>query len=491
MTRRRLTLALSFLLLLALVALPVAAQSFPDPGTGSTYTELVNTTADEATVNITYYTQGGGTVAGPGRVIAGNGSTAIDPASSQLPAGFNGAGVVSSNKKLASVVQTQWLGGPGDGFQMGLYSGVSAGSSKICLPSLFKFAPAIVSSFTVQNTGTGDANVELKYYSRTGTLEGTFTDTIPVGAQHTYDMRTPSATVPNVANGWDGSAVISVTNGQTIAGVGVVNQGGRSSTYNAADCAGLSGATTLVVPSQFRVFNSATPNDPATRGTWSWVLLSALNVLNLESSEANVTLVYTPRDPAKNSLTLSNQTIPANSAAGYNTRGGVNGANPETFDTLGNFWDGTVTITSDKAIVATVITQWFRGTGPESGYYVASNAANSQTKFWVPDIRRVKVSGNFTEFSAVIIQNIGNADTDVTTKFYDRNGNMVHSITSTIAPGPSIGYNTRAGTGGTAALGDSFEGHAVVESNGQPLAVVLNGVALNPYGSGTTNGISE
>ncbi len=490
MSRRRLTLVISFVLLLVLVALPAAAQSFPDPGTGSTYTELVNTTADEATVNITYYTQGGGTVAGPTRTIPGNGSTAIDPASSQLPAGFNGAGVVSSNKKLASVVETQWLGGPGDGYQMGLYSGVSAGSSKICFPSLFKYAPAIVSSFTVQNTGTGDANVELKYYSRSGTLEGTFTDTIPVGAQHTYDMRTPSATVPNVANGWDGSAIVSVTNGQTVAGVGVVNQGGRSSTYNAANCAGLSGATTLVVPSQFRVYNVPSGEDPNDRSKWSWVLLSALNVQNLENSTANVTLQYTPRDPANNSLTIT-QAIPANSAAGFNTRGGVNGANPEKFDVLGNFWDGTVTITSDKAIVATVITQWFRGTGPESGYYAASNAASGATKFWVPAVRRVKVSGNFTDFSAVIIQNIGNANTTVTTKFYDRTGTLVHTVTDTLTPGQGIGYNTRAGTGGTSALGDSFEGHAVVESDGQPLAVVLNGVALNPYGSGTTNGVSD
>jgi hypothetical protein len=188
---------------------------------------------------------------------------------------------------------------------------------------------------------------------------------------------------------------------------------------------------------------------------------------------------------------LSNQKIPANSAAGYNTRGGINGANPEAFDTLGDFWDGTVTITSDKAIVATVITQWFRGTGPESGYYAASNSASGNTKFWVPDIRRINVNGTITKFSAVIIQNIGTANTTVTTKFYDRNGNVVHTQTDTLTPGQGIGYNTRAGTGGTSALGDSFEGHAVVESDGQPLAVVLNGVEVGPSGSGTTNGISQ
>ena len=53
--KRRLVLVLSFVLLLALVAIPAAAQSYPDPGSGSTYTELVNKTTDTATVNITYY----------------------------------------------------------------------------------------------------------------------------------------------------------------------------------------------------------------------------------------------------------------------------------------------------------------------------------------------------------------------------------------------------------------------------------------------------
>ncbi len=485
MTKRRVTLILSFALLLALVAIPAAAQSYPDPGTGSTYTELVNTTTDSTSVSITYYDQGGSSTVGPNRTIPGNGSTAIDPASSQLPQGYNGAGVVSSNKPLASTVNTQWTGGSGDGFQMGMYTGPSAGSSRICFPSLFKVDGAIIASFTVQNTGTASASINIDYYSRTGTHEGQYTDSIPQGAQHTYDLRTSSATVPNLTDGWDGGAVVEVTNGQSVAGVGVVNQSGRSSTYNAADCESLSGETALAVTTQYRGYNGSDPDDVS-----SYYLFSAINVQNLEGTPADVTWDYIPRDPLKPTLQLQ-ATIPAYSVKGWNTR------NDPEFDALGGArdlgeeWDGTVNITSDKAIAATVITQWNRGGNFESGYYAAANASSSSTSFWVPGVRRDKVGDVFPEFSAVLVQNIGNASTDISTKYYDRSGSLILTYDDTLTPGQGVGYNTRSGTGDTGNLGDTFEGHAVITSDGQPLSVVLNSIRSNPGGSGTTNGVSQ
>ncbi len=481
MTKRRVTLFLSFALLLALVAIPAAAQSYPDPGTGSTYTELANTTADSASVSITYYDQGGSSTTGPNRTVLGNGSTAIDPASSQLPQGYNGAGVVSSNKPLASTVNTQWTGGSGDGFQMGLYSGVSAGSGRICFPSLFKVDGAIIASFTVQNTGTASASINIDYYSRVGTHEGQYTDSIPQGAQHTYDLRTSSATVPNLADGWDGSAIVEVTNGQSVAGVGVVNQNGRSSTYNAPDCEGLSGATTLVVASQFRVFSGSDSSD-----TSAYTLWSAVNIQNLENSTATVTLVYTPRATGGPSQTIADVSIPANSVAGFNTR-------TTQFDPLGGNWDGAVTITSDKAVAANVISQWKRGGQFESGYYAAANGADGLTKFWVPGVRRVEAGSSIDDYSAVIIQNIGGNNTSVETKYYDRSGNVLHTQTDSLNAGQSIGYNTRNDSDwDPSVLGDSYEGHAVVDSTGgQPLAVVLNGIQKNPGGSATTNGVAQ
>ncbi|HEY80024.1 MAG TPA: hypothetical protein G4O05_02950 [Caldilineae bacterium] len=485
MTKRRLTFTLVVIVLLAMVALPVAAQSYPNPGVGSTYTELVNKSAtDDATAQLTYYDTTGGVHQGPQRTVPANGSIMIDPDSVQLPQNFQGAGVVSSNQPLASVVKTAWTGGPGDGFQMAYYSGVSQGSSKICFPSLFKIPPSIYASFTVQNTGTGPADIQITYFSRDGNNEGQFTDTIPAGAQHTYDLSSPGGAVPNLTDPWDGSAVVEVTNGQTVAGVGVVYQQGRTATYNAPDCAGASGATTLVVPSQYR--------QATTDGRW--LLFSALNIQNLEGSEAHVTLEYTPRDASINPSKTVNITIPPYSAAGLNTRNG--GDMPsDFFDDLGATWDGSVTITSDKAVVANVITQWWRSSGKESGYYAAPNTQTTSSTFYVPGVRRIKENGAWKEFSAVIVQNLTSSNNTITTKFYDRNGNLKLTRTDTLAPGAAIGYNTK--NGGSLdptvfePLGDNFEGHAVITGNGA-IGVVLNGISKSPMaGSATTNGIPE
>lgn len=494
MTKRNLLLALSFALLLALLALPVAAQSFPDPGTGSTVTELANKTANAAQVSIFYYDQNGSSIPGPSPSIPGNGSVAIDPASSQLPQGFNGAGVASSNQPLAAVVETDYTGGPGDGFQMGFYTGVSQGSSKICFPSLWKVsgANAIIASFAVQNTGTSAAAVELTYVSRDGTSQGTFNDNIPVGAQHTYDLATPGGAVPNVPLGWEGSASVRVTNGGTVAGVAVINRGGsnpaaaRTEDYNASDCANVSGATTLVAPTAYRVKN---PN---------WTQWSALNVQNLSNNTANVTYQFTPRNPANPSLTV-NGTIAPNAAQGINTRTGGNFP-ASTFDPLNvaPSWDGTVTVTSDQPVVGTVITQWDRNGSLESGFYSAVSTSQGATKWFTPNVKRIVSGSNWSKWSAVVVQNLGNSNLDATIAFYNRSGTKVLEFANeSIAPSASVGYNTRTGGNKSASafepLGGAYEGHVVVTSNnGQPMVVVLNGVVRVPGGaSGTTNGVPE
>lgn len=498
--KRRITLILGVILLLALVALPVAAQGYPNPGTGSTITELANKTGTAATVRVKYYNQGGGDAGTVEKPVPANGSIAINPADTPLVQGFNGAGVASSDQPLAAVVETDWTGGPGDGFQMGYYSGVSAGSSAICFPSLWKFSTAgtqIGSSFSVQNTGTSAAAVSIDWTSRDGSAQGTFADNIPVGAQHSYDVTTPSATVPNLPTDWAGSTKVTVTNGGSVAGVAVVSWGSgsnanvaRSATYNAADCSGASGATTLVVPTHFRVRQGGTE-------AGAWQIWSAVNIQNLEGTPANVTVEYIGRSTSPASKTF-NITVPANSTEGLNTNNGGSAAVPGDFTALGANWGGTLKITSNKAIVGTVITQWNRGALNEAGMYAAANqSTGGATKIFVPNVKRVKPSG-FDKWSAVIVQNLGGSAATADIAFYDRNGNMLVNITGqTIPSGAALGYNTNNGSAVPAStfdpLGASFEGHAVVTStNNQPLSVVLNGIQKAPGGgSGTTNGIPE
>ena len=310
--KKQIALVLAVVMLLALVAIPAYAD-YPDPGVGTTYTELANKESAAASASITYYNPSGGTVPGTNVSIPGNGSYMVDPDSTALPQGFVGSAVVSSNKQLASVVQTEWVGGPGDGFQMGLYSGVAAGSSEICFPSLWKYdvgGNQIISSFAVQNTGTSPVNVDLTYTSRAGNVVSNESVTIPAGAQNTKDL----ATVPNIPSDFEGS-VQAVVNGEgSIAGVGVATWGGdtRSATYNAADCSGASGETVLVAPTHYRV-----------RPGSNWVIWSAVNVQNLSGNTATLKLTYVDRDGGTPDLVLTN-TIPPYSTIGANTRNGGN-----------------------------------------------------------------------------------------------------------------------------------------------------------------------
>ena len=489
MTKRRMFSLLGLVFVLALVALPVAADTaaYPDPGTGSTTTELANKTANQAQVSIFYYDQAGNSVNGPQPVIPGNGSVMIDPASSQLPQGFNGAGVASSNQPLAAVVQTDYTGGPGDGYQTGFYAGVAQGSSKICFPSLWKQSSQI-SSFAVQNTGTSSVAVKINYKGRDGVDQGTFDDTIPIGAQHTYDLAAPGGPMPNLPDPWAGAASVTVNGAGTIAGVGTTAYVGRYTDYNAVDCANVSGATTLVVPSQFRQFTGSTFN-----------LWSAINIQNLSNDTATVEIKYINRANPADVLTI-NKTIAPLSAIGLNTRTGGDYP-PSTFDPLNvtPTWAGTAVVVSDKPVVGTVITQWNRGAGENDGafYGTVSNTLGS-TKWFVPNEKRVQSGATWQKYSATIIQNLGGSSADVTITYYNRSGTQVLQFANeSIAAGAALGLNTRTGGDKAASafdpLGTSYEGHAVVTSNnGQPLAVVLNGIVNSPTkGSAATNAVTQ
>jgi len=500
--KRRISLTISFVVLLALVVIPAAAQSFPDPGAGSTFTELANQSSAEADWSIVYYPISGGSVAGTSGMLNGYGLHIIDPDSSGLVQSFQGAAVVSSGSesaepgagKLSSVVFTEWRGNTGDGFQMGLYSGASEGASEICFPSLWRYEDSIISSFAVQNTDAqNDVNVSINYVSRDGVDAGTYNATIAPNHQKTFDLATPGAGVPNLGPSWEGSAKVTADGGAGIVGVAVASWGGpnpdrtRSATYNAADCSGLSGSTVMVAPTHYRVNPGG-----------GWLLWSAVNVQNLSGNTANLTLTYTDRDGGTPDLVLTN-TIPPFSTLGANTRNGGNFP-ASAFDPLNvdEQWAGAVKIEVDQPAVATVITQWDRSGLYEAGVYAAANVEQGATKIFVPGVKRIN-DGGWKDFSAVIVQNLSGSQTaDVTVSFYDKTGaNLLTFSNQMIAPGTSLGLNTNNGGDLNPSdfdpLGNDFEGQAIITSNnGAPLAAVLNGISKSPDGgSATTNGIPE
>ncbi len=119
----------------------------------------------------------------------------------------------------------------------------------------------------------------------------------------------------------------------SVAGVAVVSYTGRSSTYNAADCDGLSGSTTLVVPTQYRQSQGAVRS-----------LYSAVNIQNLSGSTAQATLTYVDRAGVLPDLVV-NTDIPPFSTRGVNTNNGGD-LDASIFDPLdaNPQWGGSVVI---------------------------------------------------------------------------------------------------------------------------------------------------
>lgn len=494
--QRRPLLFLLIIVLIAVIAIPASAQNWPNPGIGSTYTELANKTADSATVLLSYYDTQGALHDGPKQTIPGNGSMVIDPEKLTVLPEFAGISSYASDQPLAAVVKTLWKEGPGDGLQMGLYSGVSAPSSKLCFPSLWKMEGRILSRFVVQNTDSIPVILSIAYKNRDGADAGIFSDTLVAGTEKTYDLARPGDAIPDLPNDWEGSAIVSTNGSSSLAGVAIVSYGSedtrraRSAAYNAVDCAGRSGLTTLQAPTQFRV----------KRTDGNWAMWSALNIQNIENIDASVTIRYTPRQASKPGLVL-NETLPANATLGLNTRTGGN-EDAGAFEPLGDNWDGSVTITSDRAIAATGITQWDRNGYVESGIYETIDDLAFHTTFFAPDIKRIKDHETWREWSAVIVQNMGSKPADVTILFYDRLGEEKLRLDhEQIAPSAAMGYNLRNGGSKSPAafdpLGDDFEGHAVViGNNDQPLGVVLNHILRpsdDPFqgASGATNALPQ
>ncbi len=94
----------------------------------------------------------------------------------------------------------------------------------------------------------------------------------------------------------------------------------------------------------------------------------------------------------------------------------------------------------------------------------------------------------YTECSALLVQNIGTYDASITTTYYDRAGTYKFAHSETLGSDKGDGYNTCGGTGGTWQLPNDFEGHAIISSS-QPLAVIQNNILPEYSATASTNAI--
>lgn len=439
MKRRIVVLGMVIAMLMAVTA--VFAQTYPDAGTAVTNVIVQNkSTSDVAEVSITYFNPNGTEAyTNSGNMIDPRAVIELKTEDEPLSAGFRGAAVLSSDQPIAAVVSTQnrnVAASAGERTQSA-YNGAAAGSDTLYFPSLFRFE-FIVSAFTIQNTSDVAANISMQFFDRDGNDKGSDTATIPAHGSTTFDLRTysPGAAFDDFI---DGSVVVTASSG-AITGAAVTTYGNRSAAYQALT--NNNRGDVLYAPSLFRF--KVNPSDA------QYTLFSALNLQNTTNDVANVTVEFYSR--ADGSLTLEYELeIQPLSAAGINLNNG--GDFPiGDFDDIPQNWDGSAIVTSDQPLVGIGITNW-QASGYAGNYAMVTPNDGADTLFVPAQYRLDFGTGQFQQWSAINLQNVGNTTIDrddLVIEYIDNNGNTVATFTGTdlpfdLGPGAAMGLNTRNG----------------------------------------------
>ena len=150
------------------------AQQFASYTSG---VQIANLEATDAQVTLTAYNPDGSQNGSPlVDTVTANGSKTFFPISN-VSNGFSGSIVVSSSKKvaaIANILSSDFKAG-------GSYIGSSAGATTVLLPLLMQGNNGFNTWYSVQNAGSGDANVSVSYSDGT-----TATATIKQGAAKVF-----------------------------------------------------------------------------------------------------------------------------------------------------------------------------------------------------------------------------------------------------------------------------------------------------------------
>jgi len=473
-------------LLLAMMLATVASAQGLQPGTGNVNFTVMNM-SETATAHVRadYVNQSG--------VVEKYVEKDIDPLSSDgfpitdsgLPDNWLGSVIVSADQEIVAFAQARWeLGTYGDGKTAGAYNGFTAGSDKLYFPSLSARAGKQVSSISVQSAeGPSESEtipISIKYYDRDGTLNKEVTDTLLKGTQKTYDLMDAGLTA-NRPDGWLGAAVVTATGGDPIAGAATMHWQEYTGAYSAVT----GGGTTANLPSATRRIDSG----------GDWLQYTAVIVQNLdESTDASVTVDWYDRLGTK--LFTFNDTVPANSSHGYNTRQTGSDVPDHTalHNALGTNWNGSVVVTSNNSvdIVAVANLQWT----DESPVGLAATSYSSEVsgyaETFIPATFRRLSGATWKQFTGLIVQNVGTAAcNNFDVEWRDRAGNMLLSYEDSLSPNISHGYNTKnpadmpsSGWSNIDDLGSDFRGSVYINAPGCELIAIHN--TLWPFWTDST-----
>ncbi|MCS7248964.1 MAG: hypothetical protein NZ840_12100 [Anaerolineales bacterium] len=189
-----------------LVALLVHGKAYALPsGPWVSGVTVANLTNEQANVQITFYNQDGSVALSfNGGTIPGNASKTwyLPSHVSGLSSGFIGSAVVSSDKQIAAIVNTQLPSGSNPA-RVGTSAGVTTPAETVYATQIMKNYYGWNSYCAVQNTGSSAFTVSAFYYDQNGNQVGSArTQSIPANASYIFDQSTDSG----LPNGFNGSA---------------------------------------------------------------------------------------------------------------------------------------------------------------------------------------------------------------------------------------------------------------------------------------------
>lgn len=360
-------------------------------------------------------------------------------------AGFKGSAVVTSLSPIAIISN---LTVNATNRALGTYVGSAGGGSELYFPLIDK--RKIVSVFSIQNAGTGDAEITIDFIPDPN---GTYADiadvtaTIPEGAAVMYHMADY-----NGADQWLGSIKVTASTGSITGTASNVNSTTPASPTNAVYNGFNSGSNTVALP---LVMEANSGNRTGTA------------CMNLGSNPATITLSYSPADgyaPRDPDIFAD---IPANGIA------------TKLFLDTGDKWVGSSIATISEGTLVCVVNQT-RPTRRTSAIYEGFAPAAATDTVVLPLImsKNGSTTKAFTNFS---IASINGSNIDVTCDWKPAAGYADIADTN-LSGAPTLVFVQQTGF----SAGDTkWVGSAVcVENGGQPIVAVVNqGRELLPTGT--------
>ena len=350
----------------------------------------------------------------------------------ELPAGFSGSAVVSSNQPVTAT----WVGfdATNPAVNRTLYTGFSDGAATVFVPSISNGYNDQTSTLAVQSIDNTQATVTVRFFERfSGVQTAQFTDTIAANASHYYDTS-------NLPGGqqlpapWTGSAIIeSGSSRLAAAGHQPRLNGAGASTYE-----GVAAVSTSAYFPSLQYQNGE-------RRTTSFI--SIQNATNT-GSQADVTFFNASGTPAGSTrITLG----PYQKQVVTPGSGGANAG-----------WTGTAVVKATAAIAAVVNAN---GGDLSSGY---AGAGAGATKVSMPYVRWATSGDPKGLRTTIDVMNADQQTGDITVRFYDQNGLLVQAPSfRNVAPLARVTVDASAFAGDT-----GFTGTAEAESTAKLVAAV-------------------